>query len=50
VTARGRRLAPKPVSKVRRIRTDGSADDAKDEEAPEVNGEDRELPFDEQGR
>jgi topoisomerase-4 subunit A len=45
VTARGRRLAPKPVSKLRRIRTNGTGDDG--EEAPrQSDGEDQELPFD----
>jgi topoisomerase-4 subunit A len=46
VTARGRRLAPKPAAKVRRIRGDGSDDGAADDLPPQVNGEDRELPFD----
>ena len=47
VTARGRRVAPKPVAKVRRIRTDGddSSDDGPEGEPPRSNGEDRELPF-----
>ncbi len=46
VTARGRRLAPKPAAKVRRIRSDGAADD----NLQQVNGEDRELPFEEPDR
>jgi topoisomerase-4 subunit A len=48
VTARGRRVAPKPVAKVRRVRTNGgdSSDDGPEGEPPRSNGEDRELPFD----
>jgi topoisomerase-4 subunit A len=45
VTARGRRIAPKPAAKVRRIRGDGSDDGAADDTSPTANGEDRELPF-----
>ena len=47
VTARGRRVAPKPVSKLRRIRTDGGEDgSADDEPAPPKDPDDGELPFD----
>jgi topoisomerase IV subunit A len=47
VTARGRRLAPKPVSKLRRVRTDGSDDGSADSEpAPLKDPDDGELPFD----
>jgi len=49
VTARGRRLAPKPVSKVKRIRQDGNGNgeaDGRDDEQPR-DGEDVALPFDE---
>jgi topoisomerase IV subunit A len=46
VTARGRRVAPKPVSKLRRIRTDGGEDgSADDEPAPPKDPDDGELPF-----
>ncbi len=43
VTARGRRLAPKPAAKLKRIRSVGGAED---DEPPQGNGEDQELPFD----
>jgi topoisomerase-4 subunit A len=47
VTARGRRVAPKPVSKLRRIRTDGGEDGSvEDEPAPPKDPDDGELPFD----
>ena len=48
VTARGRRLAPKPVSKVKRIRVDdnGGNDGNGDNEKPIKDGEDVALPFD----
>ena len=47
VTARGRRLAPKPASKVRRIRTNGNDVDAKVDEAPAPtkDPDDQPLPF-----
>ena len=49
VTARGRRVAPKPVSKVRRIRTgdNGSDDRIEDEPAPKKEADDQDLPFEE---
>jgi topoisomerase-4 subunit A len=48
VTARGRRLAPKPVSKVKRIRADGGSDpdDENGEPQPAKDADDVELPFD----
>ena len=49
VSARGRRLAPKPVSKVKRIRNDGddgNIPEAKNEEPPK-EADDQPLPFDE---
>jgi topoisomerase-4 subunit A len=48
VTARGRRLAPKPAAKVKRIRTDDNGENGptKDEDKPVLDGEDVELPFD----
>ena len=48
VTARGRRVAPKPVSKLRRIRTGGSGDDQgiDDEPPPQQEPDDQDLPFD----
>ncbi|MCW8983868.1 MAG: hypothetical protein OQK55_00885, partial [Thermoanaerobaculales bacterium] len=48
VTARGRRLAPKPVSKVRRIRAEGNGDNGGNggDEKPFKDGEDVALPFD----
>lgn len=50
VTARGRRVAPKPVSKLRRIRTDGGEDgSADDEPAPPKDPDDGELPFEQEG-
>jgi topoisomerase-4 subunit A len=45
VTARGRRLAPKPASKVRRIKTDENGGNG-DDEKPVKDGEDVALPFD----
>ena len=47
VTARGRRLAPKPASKVRRIRTDDNGGDDRIEDEPAANKEadDQDLPF-----
>jgi topoisomerase-4 subunit A len=49
VTARGRRLAPKPVSKLRRIRTNGNGNDESDgdSEMTPQDGDDQPLPFDE---
>ena len=49
VTARGRRLAPKPVSKVRRIRSNGNDVDATVDEAPAPakDPDDQPLPFEE---
>jgi len=44
--ARGRRVAPKAVSKVRRIRTGGAGDEVDDEPPPEHEPDDQELPFD----
>ncbi|MDH3815843.1 MAG: hypothetical protein OEV48_15235, partial [Acidobacteriota bacterium] len=48
VTARGRRLAPKPASKVRRIRTDdnGGNGSTGDDREPIKDGEEVALPFD----
>jgi len=48
VTARGRRLAPKPASKVRRIKTDDNGGNGSngDDEKPIKDGEDVALPFD----
>jgi topoisomerase-4 subunit A len=46
VTARGRRLAPKPASKVRRIRTGDNGSNG-DDDQPIKDGEDVALPFDE---
>jgi topoisomerase-4 subunit A len=48
VTARGRRVAPKPVSKLRRIRTGGNGNDegVEEEPAPEKPADDQDLPFD----
>lgn len=48
VTARGRRLAPKPASKVRRIRTDDNGGNGSngDDREPIKDGEDVALPFD----
>ena len=48
VTARGRRLAPKPASKVQRIRTDdnGGNRSNRSDERPVKDGEDVALPFD----
>jgi len=46
VTARGRRVAPKPVSKVRRIRTGGDGDNGvEDEPVQEKEPDDQDLPF-----
>jgi len=45
VTARGRRLAPKPVSKLKRIKTDGTGTNGDDGELVK-DGEDAALPFD----
>ncbi len=45
VTAKGRRLAPKPAAKVRRIRSDGGGENGEDAPPPS-DGEDVELPFD----
>ncbi len=49
VTARGRRLAPKPASKVRRIKTDDNGGNGTngDNGQPVKDGEDVALPFDE---
>jgi topoisomerase-4 subunit A len=49
VTARGRRLAPKPASRVRRIRTDGNAGNGANGNNGKSgkDGEDVALPFDE---
>jgi len=48
VTARGRRLAPKPASKVKRIRTDDNGGNGSngDDREPIKDGEDVALPFD----
>jgi hypothetical protein len=46
VTARGRRLAPKPASKVRRIRADDGENGSNGKETgPIKDGEDVALPF-----
>jgi topoisomerase-4 subunit A len=49
VTARGRRLAPKPAAKVKRIRTDGTDEknSSHEEEAPPKDPDDQPLPFEE---
>jgi topoisomerase-4 subunit A len=48
VTARGRRLAPKPAARVKRVRTDdnGGNESNGENDTPVVDGEDVELPFD----
>jgi topoisomerase-4 subunit A len=46
VSARGRRVAPKPVAKLRRIRNDGSDDGADNDPLPDKKPGDGDLPFD----
>jgi len=47
VAARGRRLAPKPVAKLKRIRQETNGKDASDEGGTQpLDGEDQPLPFD----
>jgi topoisomerase-4 subunit A len=49
VTARGRRVAPKPVAKVKRIKVEGNADDGgkNGNDAPPKDADDQPLPFEE---